>query len=82
MSHKIAKHHTPRQERIHQENITHREKKDHQRIMYSDSIILHQEKFDRNRDALLGSKKQNRLTQKVKAEEAAIAGAKSGRVKK
>lgn len=70
MSHKITKHHTPRQERIHAENITHREKKDHERIMYSDSIILHQEKFDRNRDAVLGSKKQNKLTSKVKAEEA------------
>lgn len=82
MSHKITKHHLTKKERVPTGNPTHREKKDNQRLMYTSSIKERQEKFDQNRDAFLGSKAQNKFTQKVKAEEAAIAGSKSPRVKR
>lgn len=68
MSHKITKHHLPRGERKHENLETHREKKDQERLRLG-SLLLHEERFDKNREALLGSKKQNKLTQKVKAVE-------------
>lgn len=68
MSHKITKHHLTRGERKHEKLETHREKKDDERLRLG-NLLLHEDRFDRNRDAVLGSKKQNKMTQKVKAQE-------------
>jgi len=68
MSHKITKHHLPRGERKHENLETHREKKDHERLRLG-NLLLHEDRFDKNRESYLASKKQNKLTQKVKAQE-------------
>ncbi|PWU06313.1 MAG: hypothetical protein C5B43_01960 [Verrucomicrobia bacterium] len=79
MSHKITKHHQVRSERKHQNLETHREKKDQERLRLG-NLLLHEGRFDQNRDALINSKKQNKFIQKVKADEKIEA--KTGRVKK
>lgn len=68
MSHKQTKHHLPKGERTHQNLETHREKKDSERLRLG-NLLLHEDRFDKNREALLGSQKQNKFIQKAKAKE-------------
>lgn len=68
MSHKIKKHHLPKAERKHANLDTHREKKDQERLRLG-NLLLHAERFERNREAVIDSHKQDEMTRKVKAKE-------------
>lgn len=72
MSHSTKRHHLPRSERQHKPDVlTHREKKDHERLMYGHSMKAHEGKFTQEREAVLNSKRQEKMIEKVKSEEAA-----------